>query len=114
MAPQGKCQRALIGSPPKAGKTIMMQQIATAITTNHTDTHMIVLLIDERPEEGTEMQRLVRGEVISSTFDEPAATPATVAERAIEHAQPLAWPTKDVGIRLNSTPSRVRDDTNHV
>src|SRR3546814_3034016 len=89
MAPQGKGQRALIVSPPKAAKTSMMQQNATAITTNHPDTHMIVLLIDERPEEVTEMQRTVRGEVISSTFDEPAARHVQVAEMVIERAKRL-------------------------
>ncbi|MGN6112205.1 MAG: transcription termination factor Rho, partial [Luteimonas sp.] len=87
MAPQGKGQRALIVSPPKAGKTMMMQQVATAITTNHPDVHMIVLLIDERPEEVTDMQRTVRGEVISSTFDEPAARHVQVAEMVIERAK---------------------------
>ena len=81
MAPQGKGQRSLIVSQPKAGKTMMMQQVATAITTNHPDVHLIVLLIDERPEEVTEMQRTVRGEVISSTFDEPAARHAECAGR---------------------------------
>ena len=89
MAPQGKGQRALIVSPPKAGKTMMMQQVATAITSNHPDVHLIVLLVDERPEEVTEMQRTVRGEVISSTFDEPAARHVQVAEMVIERAKRL-------------------------
>src|SRR3546814_15333983 len=89
MAPQGKGQRALIVSPPKAGKTMMMQQVATAITYNHPDVHLIVLLIDERPEEVTDMQRTVRGEVISSTFDEPAARHVQVAEMVIERAKRL-------------------------
>ncbi|MBC7990196.1 MAG: transcription termination factor Rho, partial [Luteimonas sp.] len=102
MAPQGKGQRALIVSPPKAGKTIMMQQVATAITTNHPDTHLIVLLIDERPEEVTEMQRTVRGEVISSTFDEPAARHVQVAEMVIERAKRLVELGKDVILLLDS------------
>ncbi|MBS0217780.1 MAG: transcription termination factor Rho [Proteobacteria bacterium] len=102
MAPQGKGQRALIVSPPKAGKTMMMQQIATAITTNHPDVHLIVLLIDERPEEVTEMQRTVRGEVISSTFDEPAARHVQVAEMVIERAKRLVEHKKDVVILLDS------------
>ncbi|QIK80973.1 transcription termination factor Rho [Lysobacter sp. HDW10] len=102
MAPQGKGQRALIVSPPKAGKTMMMQQIATAITHNHPDVHLIVLLIDERPEEVTEMQRTVRGEVISSTFDEPAARHVQVAEMVIERAKRLVEHKKDVVILLDS------------
>lgn len=102
MAPQGKGQRALIVSPPKAGKTMMMQQIATAISHNHPDVHMIVLLIDERPEEVTEMQRTVRGEVISSTFDEPAARHVQVAEMVIERAKRLVEHKKDVVILLDS------------
>src|SRR3546814_18217667 len=108
MAPQGKGQRALIVAPPKAGKTIMMQQIATAITTNHPDVHMIVLLIDERPEEVTEMQRTVRGEVISSTFDEPAARHVQVAEMVIERAKPLVEHQKDVVILPASIPRLAR------
>ena len=102
MAPQGKGQRALIVSPPKAGKTMMMQQIATAITGNHPDVHLIVLLIDDRPEEVTEMQRTVRGEVISSTFDEPAARHVQVAEMVIERAKRLVEHKKDVVILLDS------------
>ncbi|MDR2872100.1 MAG: transcription termination factor Rho [Xanthomonadaceae bacterium] len=102
IAPQGKGQRALIVSPPKAGKTMMMQQVATAITTNHPDVHLIVLLIDERPEEVTEMQRTVRGEVISSTFDEPAARHVQVAEMVIERAKRLVEHKKDVVILLDS------------
>ncbi|MGY0557694.1 transcription termination factor Rho [Lysobacter sp. A421] len=102
MAPQGKGQRALIVSPPKAGKTMMMQQIATAISHNHPDVHMIVLLIDERPEEVTEMQRTVRGEVISSTFDEPAGRHVQVAEMVIERAKRLVEHKKDVVILLDS------------
>ncbi|NLW97912.1 MAG: transcription termination factor Rho, partial [Xanthomonadaceae bacterium] len=102
MAPQGKGQRSLIVSPPKAGKTIMMQQIASAITYNHPEVHLIVLLIDERPEEVTEMQRTVRGEVISSTFDEPAARHVQVAEMVIERAKRLVEHKKDVVILLDS------------
>ncbi|HWS40071.1 MAG TPA: transcription termination factor Rho [Arenimonas sp.] len=102
MAPQGKGQRALIVSPPKAGKTMMMQNIAQAIIHNHPDTHVIVLLIDERPEEVTEMQRTVRAEVISSTFDEPAARHVQVAEMVIERAKRLVEHKKDVVIMLDS------------
>ncbi len=114
MAPQGKGQRALIVSPPKAGKTIMMQQIATAITTNHPDVHMIVLLIDERPEEVTEMQRTVRGEVVSSTFDEPAARHVQVAEMVIERAKRLVEHKKDVVILLDSITRLARAYNNVV
>jgi transcription termination factor Rho len=114
MAPQGKGQRALIVSPPKAGKTIMMQQVATAITTNHPDTHLIVLLIDERPEEVTEMQRTVRGEVISSTFDEPAARHVQVAEMVIERAKRLVEHKKDVVILLDSITRLARAYNNVV
>ncbi len=102
MAPQGKGQRALIVSPPKAGKTMMMQNIAQAIINNHPEVHLIVLLIDERPEEVTEMQRTVRGEVISSTFDEPAARHVQVAEMVIERAKRLVEHKKDVVIMLDS------------
>ncbi len=102
MAPQGKGQRALIVSPPKAGKTMMMQQVATAITHNHPDVHLIVLLIDERPEEVTDMQRTVRGEVISSTFDEPAGRHVQVAEMVIERAKRLVEHKRDVVILLDS------------
>jgi transcription termination factor Rho len=102
MAPQGKGQRSLIVSPPKAGKTMMMQQIASAITYNHPDVHLIVLLVDERPEEVTEMQRTVRGEVVSSTFDEPAARHVQVAEMVIERAKRLVEHKKDVVILLDS------------
>ena len=114
MAPQGKGQRSLIVSPPKAGKTIMMQQIATAITTNHPDVHMIVLLIDERPEEVTEMQRTVRGEVISSTFDEPAARHVQGAEMVIERAKRLVEHKKDVVILLDSITRLARAYNNVV
>jgi len=114
MAPQGKGQRALIVSPPKAGKTMMMQQVATAITTNHPEVHMIVLLIDERPEEVTEMQRTVRGEVISSTFDEPAARHVQVAEMVIERAKRLVEHKKDVVILLDSITRLARAYNNVV
>jgi transcription termination factor Rho len=114
MAPQGKGQRALIVSPPKAGKTMMMQQVATAITHNHPDVHMIVLLIDERPEEVTEMQRTVRGEVISSTFDEPAARHVQVAEMVIERAKRLVEHKKDVVILLDSITRLARAYNNVV
>jgi transcription termination factor Rho len=114
MAPQGKGQRALIVSPPKAGKTMMMQQIATAITTNHPDVHLIVLLVDERPEEVTEMQRTVRGEVVSSTFDEPAARHVQVAEMVIERAKRLVEHKKDVVILLDSITRLARAYNNVV
>ncbi len=102
MAPQGKGQRALIVSPPKAGKTMLMQNVAQAIVHNHPDVHLIVLLIDERPEEVTDMQRTVRGEVISSTFDEPAARHVQVAEMVIERAKRLVEHKRDVVILLDS------------
>lgn len=102
MSPIGKGQRALIVSPPKAGKTMLMQNVAQAILHNHPDVHLIVLLIDERPEEVTEMQRSVRGEVISSTFDEPAARHVQVAEMVIERAKRLVEHKKDVVIMLDS------------
>jgi len=114
MAPQGKGQRSLIVSQPKAGKTMMMQQVATAITTNHPDVHLIVLLIDERPEEVTEMQRTVRGEVISSTFDEPAARHVQVAEMVIERAKRLVEHKKDVVILLDSITRLARAYNNVV
>lgn len=114
MAPQGKGQRALIVSPPKAGKTMLMQQVATAITTNHPDVHLIVLLIDERPEEVTDMQRTVRGEVISSTFDEPAARHVQVAEMVIERAKRLVEHKKDVVILLDSITRLARAYNNVV
>ncbi len=101
-APIGKGQRGLIVSPPKAGKTMLMQNIAQSIAHNHPDCHLIVLLIDERPEEVTEMARSVRGEVISSTFDEPAARHVQVAEMVIEKAKRLVEHKKDVVILLDS------------
>jgi transcription termination factor Rho len=102
VAPIGKGQRGLIVSPPKAGKTMLLQNIATAITANHPEVHLIVLLIDERPEEVTEMQRTVKGEVVSSTFDEPAARHVQVAEMVIEKAKRLVEHKKDVVILLDS------------
>ncbi len=102
LCPIGKGQRCLIVSPPRAGKTVLLQDIAHAITANHPDAVLIVLLIDERPEEVTDMQRTVRGEVISSTFDEPAARHVQVAEMVIEKAKRLAEHKKDVIILLDS------------
>ncbi|TPE48116.1 transcription termination factor Rho [Maribrevibacterium harenarium] len=102
VAPMGKGQRALIVSPPKAGKTFMLQNIANAITRNNPECHMIVLLIDERPEEVTEMSRTVRGEVVASTFDEPPARHVQVAEMVIEKAKRLVEHKKDVVILLDS------------
>ncbi|KHF26631.1 transcription termination factor Rho [Solemya velum gill symbiont] len=102
VAPIGKGQRGLIVSPPKAGKTMLMQNIAQSIANNHPEVHLIVLLIDERPEEVTEMARSVRGEVVSSTFDEPAARHVQVAEMVIEKAKRLVEHNKDVVILLDS------------
>jgi transcription termination factor Rho len=102
IAPIGKGQRALLVAPPKSGKTVMMQHIAHAITANYPEVVMMVLLVDERPEEVTEMQRSVRGEVISSTFDEPAARHVHVAEMVIERAKRLVELGKDVVILLDS------------
>ena len=102
VAPIGKGQRGLIIAPPKAGKTMMLQNIAQSIATNHPDSHLIVLLIDERPEEVTEMSRMVRGEVVSSTFDEPATRHVQVAEMVIEKAKRLVEHKKDVIILLDS------------
>jgi transcription termination factor Rho len=101
-APIGKGQRGLIVSPPKAGKTILLQNIASAICANNPDVTLIVLLIDERPEEVTEMARTVRGEVVSSTFDEPASRHVQVAEMVIEKAKRLVEHKKDVVILLDS------------
>ncbi|MEC9481828.1 MAG: transcription termination factor Rho [Halomonas sp.] len=101
-APIGKGQRGLIVSPPKAGKTLMLQNIATSITRNNPECHLIVLLIDERPEEVTEMSRTVRGEVVASTFDEPPARHVQVAEMVIEKAKRLVEHKKDVVILLDS------------
>ncbi len=102
IAPIGKGQRGLLVASPKSGKTVLMQHIAHAIAANHPDIVLIVLLIDERPEEVTEMQRSVRGEVIASTFDEPAARHVQVAEMVIEKAKRLAESKKDVVILLDS------------
>ncbi|CAN6484214.1 unnamed protein product [Victoria cruziana] len=102
IAPIGKGQRALLVAQPKTGKTVMMQQLAHALVANHPDCHLIVLLVDERPEEVTEMLRTVRGEVISSTFDEPAARHVQVAEMVIERAKRLVELKKDVIILLDS------------
>jgi len=102
VAPIGKGQRGLIVSPPKAGKTMMLHDIAHSITHNNPDVHLIVLLIDERPEEVTEMSRSVRGEVVSSTFDEPASRHVQVAEMVIEKAKRLVEHKKDVVILLDS------------
>jgi transcription termination factor Rho len=102
IAPIGKGQRGLIVSPPKAGKTVLLQHIAHAITSNHPDIVLIVLLIDERPEEVTEMTRTVRGEVVASTFDEPASRHVQVAEMVIEKAKRLVEHKKDVVILLDS------------
>jgi transcription termination factor Rho len=102
IAPIGKGQRALIVSQPKTGKTEMMKSLAHALVANHPDCHLIVLLVDERPEEVTEMIRTVRGEVISSTFDEPAARHVQVAEMVIERAKRLVELKKDVIILLDS------------
>ena len=101
-APMGKGQRALIVSPPKAGKTLMLQNIAHSITRNNPDCHLIVLLIDERPEEVTDMKRSVRGEVVASTFDEPPSRHVQVAEMVVEKAKRLVEHKKDVVILLDS------------
>lgn len=101
-APIGRGQRGLIVAPPKAGKTILMQNIATSIASNHPECQLMVLLIDERPEEVTEMQRMVKGEVVASTFDEPASRHVQVAEMVIEKAKRLVEHKKDVVILLDS------------
>lgn len=102
VAPQGKGQRSLIVAPPKTGKTVMLQNIAHAITTNHPEVYLIVLLIDERPEEVTDMKRSIHGEVISSTFDEPATRHVQVTEMIIEKAKRLVEYKHDVVILLDS------------
>ncbi|MGE0457642.1 MAG: transcription termination factor Rho [Bauldia sp.] len=102
VAPLGKGQRALITSPPRTGKTVFLQNIAHSITTNHPECFLIVLLIDERPEEVTDMQRSVKGEVVSSTFDEPATRHVAVAEMVIEKAKRLVEHGRDVVILLDS------------
>jgi transcription termination factor Rho len=102
LTPLGKGQRGLIVAPPRTGKTMLLQSIANSITTNHPEVYLIVLLIDERPEEVTEMTRTVRGEVVSSTFDEPASRHVQVAEMVIEKAKRLVEHKKDVVILLDS------------
>jgi transcription termination factor Rho len=102
ITPLGKGQRAIIVSPPRAGKTVMLQNIASAIAANHPEVYLIVLLIDERPEEVTDMARSVRGEVVSSTFDEPAVRHVQVAEMVIEKAKRLVEHKRDVVILLDS------------
>uniref|UniRef100_UPI00404924EC transcription termination factor Rho n=1 Tax=Flavobacterium sp. TaxID=239 RepID=UPI00404924EC len=102
VCPLGKGQRGLIVSPPKAGKTLMLQNIANSITRNNPDAYLIVLLIDERPEEVTEMQRTVRGEVVASTFDEPPTRHVQVAEMVLEKAKRLTEHKRDVIILLDS------------
>lgn len=102
VAPLGKGQRALITAPPRTGKTVFLQNIAKSITTNHPECYLIVLLIDERPEEVTDMQRTVNGEVVSSTFDEPASRHVQVAEMVIEKAKRLTEHGRDVVILLDS------------
>jgi transcription termination factor Rho len=102
LTPLGKGQRGLIVSPPRAGKTMLLQNVANSITTNHPEVVLMVLLIDERPEEFTDMQRSVKGEVISSTFDEPAARHVQVAEMVIEKAKRLVEHKRDVVILLDS------------
>lgn len=102
LTPIGKGQRGLIVSPPKAGKTVLLQQIANSMTRNHPEVYLIVLLIDERPEEVTDMQRSVKGEVISSTFDEPAQRHVQVADMVIEKAKRLVEHKRDVVILLDS------------
>lgn len=102
VSPMGKGQRALIVAPPRTGKTVMLQNIAHAITANHPDSYLIVLLIDERPEEVTDMARSVKGEVVSSTFDEPASRHVQVAEMVIEKAKRLVEQKRDVVILLDS------------
>ncbi len=102
VSPLGKGQRALIVAPPRTGKTVLLQNIAHSITTNHPECYVIVLLIDERPEEVTDMQRSVNGEVISSTFDEPASRHVQVAEMVIEKAKRLVEHKRDVVILLDS------------
>ncbi len=114
IAPIGRGQRALIVAPPKSGKTVMMQHIAHAITANNPDVHLMVLLVDERPEEVTEMQRSVKGEIIASTFDEPAARHVHVAEMVIERAKRLVELKKDVVILLDSITRLARAYNNVV
>ncbi len=109
LTPLGKGQRGLIVSPPRAGKTMLLQNVANSINTNHPEVVLMVLLIDERPEEVTDMQRSVKGEVISSTFDEPAARHVQVAEMVIEKAKRLIEHKRDVVIMLDSITRLARD-----
>ena len=104
VAPIGKGQRSLIVAPPRTGKTVLLQNIAHSIEQNHPECYLIVLLIDERPEEVTDMQRSVKGEVISSTFDEPASRHVAVSEMVIEKAKRLVEHKRDVVILLDSIP----------
>ena len=102
ITPIGKGQRALVVSPPRAGKTVLLQKIANGITTNNPDSHLIVLLVGERPEEVTEMERTVKGEVISATFDEPPERHVQVAEMVLEKAKRMVEHRQDVVILLDS------------
>ena len=112
MSPVGKGQRGLIVAPPKAGKTILLQGIAAAVTANHPECHLMVLLLDERPEEVTDMRASVRGEVISSTFDQPAKRHIAVAELAVERAKRLVEQGQDVVILLDSLTRLCRAHNN--
>ncbi len=112
--PIGKGQRGLIVAPPRTGKTMLLQAIANSITTNHKEIHLIVLLIDERPEEVTDMMRSVNGEVISSTFDEPATRHVQVAEIVIEKAKRLVEHKKDVVVILLDSITRLARAYNTV
>lgn len=114
IAPMGRGQRGLIVAPPKSGKTMLMQSIAHSITANYPEAHVMVLLVDERPEEVTEMQRTVRGEIIASTFDEPATRHVHVAEMVIERAKRLVELKKDVVILLDSITRLARAYNNVV
>ena len=113
-SPIGKGQRGLIVAQPKTGKTMLLKDIANAIAANHPEVYMIILLIDERPEEVTEMQRSIRGEVVSSTFDEPATRHVQVAEMVIEKAKRLVEHKKDVVILLDSITRLARAYNNVV
>jgi transcription termination factor Rho len=113
MAPIGKGQRGLIVAPPKAGKTVLLQGIAAAVTTNHPEAHLMVLLLDERPEEVTDMRASVRGEVISSTFDQPVRQHVAVADLAIERAKRMVEQGQDVVILLDSLTRLCRAHNNN-
>src|SRR5258708_15285216 len=108
LCPVGKGQRGLIVAPPRTGKTMMLQSVANSITTNHSEVALIVLLIDERPEEVTDMQRTVKGEVISSTFDEPPQRHIQVAEMVLEKAKRLVEHKRDGVILLDSVTPLAR------